>query len=133
MKRFLIVVAVLAVAVVLFFVVPRTGTATIDVTGPAGKAFKGSCVVDGTSRDLSGVVPAHFSFSGREVAFEIELQDDGVYVDFAVDGLNHGRTGSSGTSPTYVRGSVEYRPLLPLWHIGGSNRPGDLLAGASPR
>jgi hypothetical protein len=119
MKRLAIVLAALAVVIALFFLVPRTGTATIDITGPVGATFKGSSDVDGKTHELAGTVPFHDSMTGHELSISVELNEVGMTCALVVDSGNNGSVGPTADLHAHVRATVEYRPLQPSWWIRG--------------
>lgn len=123
MKKILIVVGLVIAAVAVWLWMDHRGTATIDVPGKAGVKFAGTCVVDGATRELSGVVPAHFEIECEQAEFTLEVADAGVKVRFEVGLGTGGTVGETVNVPEYVSGSVDYRPFTPLWHIQSSNRP----------
>jgi len=102
----------------------RSHVVDVDVGGAAGTKFTGTATIDGTKRDLSGVVPAHFALEGKNaVSFVVELPEADVSVEMKVAGEGRGKTGAGSPAPTYVSGDVEFTAFTTAWHIGGSNRP----------
>jgi hypothetical protein len=69
-------VLVFATAAGLWFGRPKPVAVTIEVTGTTGLPIKGTSEVDGTSQDLTGVVPTRFVLEGRKVTFSLTTPED---------------------------------------------------------
>ena len=96
----------------------RTGTVVIEVSGPAGSNFQGSCEVDGNRRDLSGAAPATFTSEGHQVVYSITPAEGsgGVSVKVDVGGRASGSV-SSGDPPQGVHGWVRFGRFSPRYWI----------------
>jgi hypothetical protein len=67
-----LVAPVLLIAAAAWLLLPprtRTGVIVIDLSSPDGSKFEGSCAVDGVNRNLSGDLPARFTFEGNNIVY----------------------------------------------------------------
>jgi hypothetical protein len=125
-----VVLALTAGAAVWLLRPPPPGTVVIEVWGPAGMKFKGSCDVDGTHRDLSGAVPdnpvprppgtrprgadpARFTIEGNTIVFSftpVEGIDapDQFSVETRLVGGRESYAGENTYPPRGVRGWVRF-------------------------
>jgi hypothetical protein len=89
---------------------PRTGTVVIEVSGPAGTQFQGSCEVDGNRRDLSGTAPARFAVEAHKLVYSIAPADatGGVSVNVEVAGRASGSVSSGDPPGVGVHGWVQF-------------------------
>jgi hypothetical protein len=80
---------------------PKKNTIVLEVSGTNGLAFKGTAEVDGTSRDLSGSVPAEFVLEGYRMKYTFTTT--AVSGEFRVkairDGVTLGGAAGSGNPP----------------------------------
>ena len=106
----LVVVGVaVVVAVAVWYARPKKLTVIIDTSGTRGLAVKGTAQVDGTSRELTGAVPAQFVLEGSRVVFSLSTPDDAgeLRVKASLGDIAFGSKGS-GRPPKYaVRGWAE--------------------------
>jgi len=110
---------VLLVAVAAWLLLPApTGVVRIDVSGPAGTKFQGSCEVDGNRLDLSGATPATFTVKGHKVVYSITPADGagGVSVKVDVGGRASGSV-LSGDPPQGNHGWVRFGRFSPNYWI----------------
>lgn len=114
----LIALLLLITAVAWLLLPPRTGTVVIEVSGPGGTKFQGSCEVDGNRRDLSGAAPATFTLEGHKVVYSITPAEwsGGVSVKVDVGGRASGSV-SSGDPPQGVHGWVRFGRFSPKYWI----------------
>jgi hypothetical protein len=76
-RLLLVVIPVVAIPVVLLLAGgavwglarPKPATLTIEVSGTAGLPIKGTFEVDGTPKELTGVVPTKFVVEGKRITF----------------------------------------------------------------
>ena len=97
---------------------PSVGVVVIEVSGPAGTKFQGSCEVDGDRHDLSGAAPATFTVKGHKVVYSITPAEDagGGSVKVAVGGRASGSV-SSGNPPQGIHGWVRFGRFSPNYWI----------------
>jgi hypothetical protein len=103
------VVILLGCAVTLYLVArPKPNEVLIEVTGPAGMPIEGTCEVDGTSQELSDVVPATFAFTGNRVTYSLTTtQETGEFrVRTSIDDIALGSSTSQRPPKRGVRGWV---------------------------
>jgi len=85
-------------------------TVTIEVSGSPGLKVEGTCEVDGTPGDLSGVVPLRFVREAHRLTYSIrsggEPGELGVKVKVYIDGAFRASAGGR-TGPVGVRGWVK--------------------------
>jgi hypothetical protein len=114
----LIALLLLIAAVTWLLLPPRTRTVVIEVSGPAGSQFQGSCEVDGNRRDLSGAAPATFTVEGHKVVYSITPAQGtgGVSVKVDVGGRASGSV-SSGDPPAGIHGWVQFGRFSPSYWI----------------
>ena len=114
----LIALLLLIAAAAWLLLPPPTGTVVIDVSGPAGTKFQGSCEVDGNRRDLSGAAPATFTLEGHKVVYSITPAEGsgGVSVKVDVGGRASGSV-SAGDPPQGVHGWVQFGRFSPSYWI----------------
>jgi hypothetical protein len=114
----LIALLLLTAAAAWLLLPPRTGTVVINVSGPAGTKFQGSCDVDGNRRDLSGAAPATFTVEGHKVVYSVVPVEgaSGVSVKVDVAGRASGSV-SSGDPPQGVHGWVRFGRFSPNYWI----------------
>jgi hypothetical protein len=111
----LIVLLLAAAAVVVWLGRPKKTAVTIEVTGTPGLAIKGTCEVDGNSRDLAGEVPTErggvlrFDLEGYRVTYSLSTEEDsGQFRVKPIVGGNALGPGGSGNPPkNVVRGWVK--------------------------
>ena len=104
-----------AAAVVVWFGRPKKTAVTIQVTGTPGLAIKGTCEVDGNSRDLAGEVPTErggvlrFDLEGYRVTYSLMTEEDsgGFRVKAAIGDRVLGSNGSERPPKDAVRGWVQ--------------------------
>jgi hypothetical protein len=79
-RRFLLigipVILLLAAAAALWYARPKPAAVTIEVTGTSGLPIKGTCGIDGASKELTGVVPTKFVLEGQRVVFAFSTPAD---------------------------------------------------------
>jgi hypothetical protein len=63
------VVLLLAAAAAVWFARPKPATLTIEVSGTKGLPIKGTFEVDGSPKELTGVVPTTFVQEGKRITF----------------------------------------------------------------
>jgi hypothetical protein len=84
--------------------------ATLEITGDSGTGFSGSCAVgEGEPEEISGEVPASFTYDLRGKPLDCEISSDGsVQVELTVGGnVNSVQQFSGGTlNLTYDNGSI---------------------------
>ncbi len=76
----------------------RTPVLVIGVSSPTPVAFRGSCEVDGKTRDLSGTTPATFTVDGRRFLYRFEPAESTGEVSVSVDVDGNAR-GAVGPQP----------------------------------
>ncbi len=113
-----LIALVLLIGAVWLLLPPRTGSVVIQVSGPTGTKFQGSCEVDGNRRDLSGTVPATFTLEGHKVAYSITPAEGsgGISVKVDVGGRASGSV-SSGSPPQGIHGWVRFGRFSPSYWI----------------
>jgi len=123
MKKALIFVVVFGAAAAAFLYMQRNRASTVDVTGPPGSEFTGTCEADGAKSEMSGTAPAHFEFLCRNVAFHLQLESEGMAVEFVADSDHRGKVNGGSPTPQYVEGFVEHSAFKTEFWINSSNRP----------
>ena len=113
----LLVLLLLLGAAVWLLLLPRTGTAAIEVSGPAGTKFQGWYESDRKRHDLSGTTPATFPLEGHTVLFSIRaLEGSGHFsVKIHVEGRAPGS--ASGKLPMGAHGWVGCERSSPSFWI----------------
>jgi hypothetical protein len=103
-----VLLLVVAAGVAVWFARPKKTEVVVEVTGTRGLAIKGTCEVDGSSRDLSGTVPTQFVLEGYRMTYSLTTPEETG--EFRVKASNGDRAyGSAGSlnPPKYgVRGWV---------------------------
>jgi hypothetical protein len=102
-------------AVVVWLGRPKKTAVTIEVTGTRGLAIKGTCEVDGNSRDLAGEVPTErgralrFDLEGYRMTYSLSTEEDsGEFRVRTAVGDRALAPGGSGNPPKrVVRGWVQ--------------------------
>jgi hypothetical protein len=112
------VAALVLVGVAAWLLPPRKDSVTIEVSGPAGNKFQGSCDVDGNNRDLSGATPAKFPLEGHKVVYSITPAEGsgGFSVKVDVAGRASGSV-SVADPPQGVHGWVKFGRFSPSYWI----------------
>jgi hypothetical protein len=103
------VVVALVVAGAVWLARPKKTEVTLEVyPGTPGLAFEGKADVDGTSRDLTGTVPARFVLEGYRVTYSLtSAEDAGEFrVKATIGGAAVGSAGSLNPPKNGVRGWV---------------------------
>jgi hypothetical protein len=104
------VVVALVVAGAVWLARPKKAVVTLEVyPGTPGLAFEGKADVDGTSRDLTGTVPARFDLEGYRVTYSLtSAEDAGEFrVKASVGGAVVGSAGSLSPPKNGVHGWVK--------------------------
>jgi hypothetical protein len=104
-----VLLLVVAAAAVVWFARPKKTAVTLEVSGTRGLAVKGTCEVDGNSRDLTGEVPTQFDLQGYRVTYSLTTpEDSGEFrVKAAVGDKVLGAGGSGSPPKNAVRGWVK--------------------------
>ncbi len=104
-----VVLLLVAAAAVVWFARPKKTALTIEISGTRGLAVKGTCDVDGSSRDLTGEVPTRFDLEGYRVTYSLTTpEDSGEFRVKAAIGDKVLGAGGSGRPPkNAVRGWVK--------------------------
>ena len=100
-----------AIVALVVLLMPKKIAVTIDVVGTPGLAIKGTCVVDGSSQDLTGVVPVKFAFEGQRITYSLaSAADAGEFTVKADIDVKTAMPTSSGNPPkNRVRGWAKSR------------------------
>jgi len=98
-----------AAAIAVWFALPRRTAVTVAVSGTPGLAIKGTCDVDGSSRDLTGAVPTRFVLEGYRVTYSLTSTEDAgeFQVHTAIRDQVYGSSGSGSPPKKGVRGWVK--------------------------
>src|SRR5438105_1920545 len=98
-----------AVAVAVWFARPGKAAVSVEVSGTPGLVVKGTCEVDGTTRELTGVVPTGFVVEGSRVTFLLaSTEGEGEFrVKAAIDGIVFGSATSGNPPKNGIRGWVK--------------------------
>ena len=104
-----LVVLLLAAAAAVWYARPKPAAVTIDVTGTRGLPVTGTCDVDGTPQELTGVVPTRFVLQGSRVTFSLTTTADAgeFQVKAAIADQVYGSLGSGSPPKNGVRGWVK--------------------------
>jgi hypothetical protein len=112
-RRFLLlalsVILLSAAAITVWFALPKRTAVTVEVSGTRGLTIKGTCDVDGSSRDWTDAVPTQFVLKGYRVTYSLtSAEDAGEFrVTTAFRDQVYGSAGSLSPPKNGVRGWVK--------------------------
>lgn len=83
----------------------RPATFTVEVTGIKGRKVLGHCYIDGVKRDMSGTIPATFTFQGRDFEYTVFVADKQPVKDVKIALFVNGQNGASCGEARGMKGS----------------------------